>query len=45
MAWARENGERPLTAKKLGFSLRQRGFLPERSARTRYWTGLQLVAG
>jgi putative DNA primase/helicase len=40
--WAQRNGEPALSSKTLGLHLRERGFAPARTTRSRRWVGLRL---
>jgi putative DNA primase/helicase len=42
-SWCEANGEKPLKSIALGKRLRERGFTPTRSPRTRGWRGLGLL--
>ena len=43
--WCRHSGERPMSKKKLGLQLIERGFSDERDMRRRSWIGLGLLEG
>jgi len=43
-AWAEQNGLRPLSNKRVGSSLRERGYVGDRDGRGNYWIGLGLLA-
>lgn len=43
-AWADQNGEEPISAKKLGAALHARGLRPERARGRRAWRGISLRA-
>ncbi|MBX7253223.1 MAG: hypothetical protein K1X50_14675 [Candidatus Promineofilum sp.] len=42
--WAEQNGLRPLSNKRLGSALRERGYASDRDGRGNYWIGLGLLA-
>jgi P4 family phage/plasmid primase-like protien len=41
--WCAENGERAMSQARLGKRLKERGFQPDRNARSRGWMGLRLL--